>query len=115
MTAATVALATALVAAQSDQPNLTPTAVPAGHLLFVQSISAVATPSGGILAATAGMADQAAQLFDLVSGRLIRTLRGTRGLVLGVSLDAQARWMLRGGSDATASIVDTVSGRELAV
>jgi len=81
-----------------------------GHERGDGHVAAVALTADGRLALTGG-SDGAARLWDLPSGRCLRTLEGHLGELESVALTPDGRLALTGGSDGAARLWDLPSGR----
>jgi WD40 repeat protein len=72
-------------------------------------VNAVAISSDGRLLASAG-ADHTVKLWNVTSGRELRTLLGHTGSVLGAAFSADGRWLATGGADKRVLLWDVVAG-----
>jgi WD40 repeat protein/uncharacterized caspase-like protein len=75
-------------------------------------VSAVAFSPDGTRIASGG-SDGAAKLWDVATGRLIRTFAHNDNIVFGVAFSADGNKLLSAGSDGTAKLWDTSSGKLL--
>jgi WD40 repeat protein/serine/threonine protein kinase len=78
----------------------------AGHANWVSAVAA--TPDGRY--AVSGSADGTLKLWDVSSGRCLRTLRGHTEWVTAVRLSADGRRALSGSADGTLKVWDTATG-----
>jgi len=79
-----------------------------GHTGFVK---AVAFSHDGRLVAT-GSDDKSVKIWELASGRELRSLRGSTGGVKSLAFGPDDRWLLSGSADNTARIWDLASGQQ---
>jgi WD40 repeat protein/serine/threonine protein kinase len=68
------------------------------------------SPDGGQLAS--GGANQAVKIWDMTTGKMVRTLSGHKAEVLGVAYSSDGRRLASAGADRTAKVWDLTSGRE---
>ena len=80
-----------------------------GHSIWVLSV--VFSPDGQL--ALSGSVDQTLKLWDVSSGREIRTFKGHRRAVSSVAFSPDAQLALSGSYDRTLKLWDVSSGREI--
>src|SRR5689334_1569098 len=74
-----------------------------------ESVGAIAfSPDGRILAS--GSSDNSAKLWDVASGRQLRTLSGHSSSVTSVAFSSNGRVLATGSIDATVKLWDVVNG-----
>jgi GTPase SAR1 family protein len=90
-------------------PGVTLRHVLSGHTDIVTSVAF--HPQGGTLAS--GSFDDTVKLWDVASGRLLRSLDGHEGSVFSVAFDPQGGTLASGSVDQTVKLWDVASGRLL--
>jgi WD40 repeat protein len=80
-----------------------------GH---TKSVTSVAISADGRYALS-GSKDRTLKLWDIRSGREVRTFRGHTGTVRSVAISADGRYALSGSKDRTLKLWDIRSGREV--
>jgi len=108
--------------------NLNPSIEPAGGLVVAQSVASKVIPSmiidaSGILYAAefspdgrsvaTAHDDRLARMWDVATGRLIRTFRGHTDSVLSVTFDQQGKRLVTASADRTVRIWDVNAGTEI--
>ena len=58
-----------------------------------------------------GSSDSTVKLWDLASGRLVKTLEGHKDFVRSVAISLDNRWLVSGSEDSTVKLWDLASGR----
>jgi WD40 repeat protein/uncharacterized caspase-like protein len=76
-------------------------------------VSSVAISADSRFVVTAGSADMTAKLWELSSGREIRTFSGHSERVSSVAISTDGRYVVTGSYDKTAKLWDLTSGHEL--
>jgi len=71
------------------------------------------SPDSRIIAT--GSEDSNIRLWDIESGRLVRTLDGHQGWVRSVAWSGDGQWLASGADDRTVRLWDVESGTEIAV
>ena len=85
---------------------------PAGGEQAVYGPSAIAfSPNGTLLAA--GGEDRSIQLWDVASGKLVRSLPGHSKGTLAVAFSPDGRWLASGGGDSAVKLWDVATGQPL--
>ncbi|MEL6182631.1 MAG: hypothetical protein AAFS10_26980, partial [Myxococcota bacterium] len=82
-----------------------------GHQGWVTTVDT--TPNGHL--AISGSGDRTVRLWDLTSGRLLRTLDGHSGTLRAAALSPNGQFALTGGDDRTLRLWEVATGRLLMV
>lgn len=91
---------------ETDTSKLSPVLVDQGHEDIIRTV--VCSRDGRFL--VSGGDDKTVKLWDLESGRLIKTLEGHAKAVLSVFISPNNRWIVSGSSDHTVKLWDIESG-----
>jgi WD40 repeat protein len=83
--------------------------LPIGH---IDNVSSLCFSSDGKFLAT-GSLDKTAKLWDVVTGKEIRTFFGHTGPVTSVALSSDGKFLLTGSKDSTAILWDVYSGKQI--